>query len=102
MPEAVSISALLKTMPEVFAGCRNQTSADAISYPVKGLNTDDWGTWPVQYRAVPCPVNQHNMAFAFLNASSPVCPPFPAPMAFSRDACEEKLFKPMHDHAARL
>lgn len=49
---------------------RNQSLSSAITYPAQGRNIDDFGSWPVQWRAVACPVSHYTMDFQFQNLSA--------------------------------
>ena len=56
---------------------RNQTLPYDLTYPVQGLDrsvTDKFGSWPILYEGVPCPVRNHSLAYQFLDASKAVCP----------------------------
>jgi hypothetical protein len=87
---------------------RNQTSATAITYPVANKSTDGFGEWEVLYRAIPCPVNGHNMTFQFMDFSKPFPLPItgqqgwtasapsvgPIPQGYSKSLCNNQLNEP--------
>ena len=40
--------------------------------PIQGKITDNFGDWPIRYRAIPCPVGKLTMRFQFLDFRKPV------------------------------
>eukprot|EP00955_Chlamydomonas_euryale_P022690 239752-Chlamydomonas_euryale.AAC.6 len=46
---------------------RNQSLPTAITFPAQGNDTSTFGSNPVTYRPVPCPVGTHNITMQFLD-----------------------------------
>ena len=52
---------------------RAQSLPYEITMPTQGKGpTTSFGTWPVKYRGIPCPVGDRKMQFQFLDFSKPV------------------------------
>lgn len=53
--------------------CRNQTIPYELTYPTQNISTANFGTWPIVYEGVDCPVGNLTLQYHFLNVSTVVC-----------------------------
>ncbi|DBB16324.1 TPA: hypothetical protein ACH3X3_014630 [Trebouxia sp. C0006] len=49
---------------------RNQTLPYEVTYPTQNVSTDAFGTWPIIYEGIECPVGNYKLQYHFENVST--------------------------------
>ena len=68
---------LLHMRNSLLPACRNQTIPYEVTYPTQNVSTDDFGTWPIIYEGIDCPIGNYTLQYHILNVSTDVRPELP-------------------------